>query len=114
VRRAAWLLLVSVTAAGVLLLFVFPGRTLLTQNREIAVVTQRINALDRENAALRQREAQLDDPAQIEQLARERFGLVLPGQQAFAITATAVPARAKPVVHKKRAHHWWKFLDLWS
>jgi cell division protein FtsB len=113
VRRAAWLLLVAVTAAGVLLLFVFPGRTLLDQSRDISVAEQHIHALDRENAVLRQRQAALQDPVQIEQIARERFGMVPIGQQGFAITQ---PPPAAPVASKathKPARHWWQKLEFW-
>lgn len=99
-RRVAWLLLASVTAAGVLLLFVFPGRTLLTQDRTIAAAEAHINALDQANSLLRQRQAALSDPAQIEQLARQRFGMVLPGQQAFAITP---PQPSRPAASSRTA-----------
>jgi cell division protein FtsB len=114
VRRVAWLLLASVTAAGVLILFVFPGRTLLTQDRNIAAAQTHINALDRANSVLRQRQAALDDPAQIEQMARERFGMVLSGQQAYAITPPSAPASTKPaVVPKTASHPWWHDLEFW-
>ena len=112
-RRAAWLLLVAVTAAGVLLLFVFPGRTLLDQSREISVAEQHIHALDSENAVLRQRQAALQDPVQIEQIARERFGMVPLGQQGFAITSPPPAAPAASKVTHKRARHWWQKLEFW-
>jgi cell division protein FtsB len=112
-RRAAWMLLATVTAIGVLLLFVFPGRTLLDQNRAIAAAEQHITALDKENAILRRRQLILENPVQIEQIARQRFGLVLPGQQAFAISSPPVshPAKAPPV--PTRSHHWWQALEFW-
>jgi cell division protein FtsB len=111
-RRLAWLLLASVTAIGVLLLFVFPGRTLLSQNHQIAAAEQHINALDHENSILHQRQISLEDPAQIEQEARERFGLVLPGQQLFAIPGST-PAAPKATVKAKSGHSWWQDLEPW-
>jgi cell division protein FtsB len=113
-RRVAWLLLASVTAAGVLILFVFPGRTLLTQDRNIAAAQTHIRALDQANSVLRQRQVALNDPAQIEQMARERFGMVLSGQQAYAITAPSAPASTKPApAPKKASHSLWSDLEFW-
>jgi cell division protein FtsB len=114
-RRAAWLLLVSVTAVGILVLFVFPGRTLLAQDRNIAAAHQAIRTLDRENVILRQRDAALHDPIQIEHAAQQRFGLVLPGQRAYAITAPPVVHRARKAAAKPVHHHgsWWQSLELW-
>ncbi len=112
-RRVAWLLLASVTAAGVILLFVFPGRTLLTQNSDIAVAEAHIGALSHENAVLRQRRAALDDPAEIERMARQRFGMVLSGQQAFAITSPLPKAPAATPARPRSARPWWRTLELW-
>lgn len=83
------MLLLTVVALGVLLLFVLPGRTLMAQHRTLAVTQNRVLALSRENAKLTERVKQLQDPAQIEEIARNRYGLVMPGQQAYAI----IPSR---------------------
>jgi cell division protein FtsB len=112
VRRIAWLLLAFVTAIGVLLLFVFPGRTLLSQDHQVTVAQQHIAALQHENSILHQRQLSLEDPAQIEQYARERFGLVLPGQQLFAIPGST-PAAPKATVKAKSGHSWWQDLEPW-
>lgn len=88
-RRVVWILLLSVVVLGVLLLFVLPGRTMLAQRHTLAVTQGRVNVLSRENAKLGERVKQLQDPAQIQQLARTQYGLVMPGQQAYAI----IPAR---------------------
>ncbi len=88
-RRAVWILLFTVVAAGVLLLFVLPGRTLLAQRHTLAVTEKRVAVLAQENAKLTGRVKQLQDPAQIELIARDRYGLVMPGQQAYAI----IPSR---------------------
>ncbi len=81
--------LLSVVALGVLLLFVLPGRTLLAQRHTLAVTQGRVSILSHENAKLAERARQLQDPSQIEQIARTQYGLVMPGQQAYAI----IPAR---------------------
>jgi cell division protein FtsL len=98
----------------VLILFVFPGRTLLTQDRDIAVAQTHINALNKANTVLRQRQAAFNDPAQIEQMARERFGMVLSGQQAYAITAPSAPASTAPAaVPRTVSPPWWHELEFW-
>ncbi|MDQ6783568.1 MAG: septum formation initiator family protein [Actinomycetota bacterium] len=84
-----WIFLLTVVALGLLLLFVLPGRTLLAQHHTLAVTQNRAEALSRENANLAERLKRLQDPAQIEQIARTQYGLVMPGQQAYAI----IPAR---------------------
>lgn len=98
-RRAVWLLVAAVVLAGILLLFILPGRTLLAQDRSLAAARHRSAVLGREDAALTQRAAQLKSTAYIEQLARQQYGLVMPGEQAYGIvppapstTTTTVPA----------------------
>ncbi len=115
-RRAAWLLLASVLAVGVLLLFVFPGRTLLTQDHEISSAQHAIRALDREDSLLRQEDRSLHDSADVERIASQRFGLVLPHQRAYDITAPPAAPRVTPRPAKKAvAHHgWWQYLELWN
>lgn len=99
-RKAAWLLLASVVVAGVLLLFVIPGRTLIAQGRDISSTQARIAALQRENTALQRQLANLSDPSQIEQEATARFGLVMAGQTAYAI----VPAKHQAQAAKQAAN----------
>jgi cell division protein FtsB len=88
-RRAVWALLVAVTIG------VLPGRTWLSQSRAMDASEHRQTVLSQENAALQQRIAQLQQPSYIEQLARSEFGLVMPGEQAYALlppTTTVAPA----------------------
>jgi hypothetical protein len=70
--------------------------------------------LSAENAKLDQRRQQLQTDAEIERLAREQYGLVKPGEEAFAIlppkpALTPTPAPAK---NKKKAsgRPWW---EIW-
>jgi cell division protein FtsL len=114
VRRTVWLLLAAVTAVGILILFVFPTRTLLEQNREIASTQSEITALDHENAVLRARAAALEDPAQVARIARQQYGLVMPGQKAYAIVAAPGPQVAPPKKGEAahRSHHRGLLQDL--
>jgi cell division protein FtsB len=100
VRRMVWPVLVTLAVIGVLLLLVLPGKTLLAQQHQISQTEQRIAIISQENAKLAARTAQLRQPADIEQLAHQEFGLVMPGQKAYDIippgplsesSATTVP-----------------------
>lgn len=84
-RRAVRILLVAVALGGLLFLFILPGRTWLAQRAAMSGAERRLHALQAENAALARRAAQLQNPAYVQQIAREQYGLVLPGQQAYGI-----------------------------
>ena len=82
----------TVAVAGTLLLFVFPTRTYLGQRADIDRTRSQIETLIEENERLRAEAARLRDPAEIERIARERFFLVRPGEQAFAVVPVAPDA----------------------
>ena len=98
-RRAVRLLLLAVVAGGILFLFVLPGRTWLSQGRAMSQAQHRVSVLSRENQDLRNRIAELQHRATIEQIARSQYGLVPPGWTAYGIvlpeatttTTTTVP-----------------------
>ena len=59
----------------------------LRAKRDYATVEARVNQMRAENARLREQVRQLrDDPATIESLARERLGLIYPGETLFILT----------------------------
>lgn len=84
--------LASLVVVGVLFVFVFPTRAYLAQRAEIGQVRDDLESLREQNARLAEEAARLSDPAEIEKIARERFHLVRPGEQAFAV----VPAPEEP------------------
>ena len=88
-RRAVRILLVLVGLGGLVFLFVLPGRTWLQQGRAMSATEHKLSVLNAENAALSRQAAQLQNPAYVAQIARQQYGLVLPGQQAYAV----VPAK---------------------
>ena len=113
-RRAAWPLLVSVSIVGVLFLFVFPGRTLLAQHRSLRAAETKVAVLTDNNKRLAARVQQLHSDAEIERLAREQYGLVKPGEEAYAILPAPAPATA-PVPKAKPAHKsFWQHLAFWK
>ncbi len=92
-RRAAWLLVVSVVLVGILFVAVFPTRTYLAQRRDLAVTEARLAVLSDQNDELAVRVQRLNTDAEIERLAREQYNLVRPGEEAYAI----LPPPAPPV-----------------
>lgn len=99
-RRAVRILLVLVGLGALVFLFVLPGRTWIQQRRAMSGAEHRLATLNAENAALARQAAQLQDPAYVAQIARQQYGLVKPGDQAYGIllppestsTTTASPA----------------------
>lgn len=90
------MLLAAVTVGGIVFLFVLPGRIWLAQQRDTSVAQRQLSVLSHENAILAKRAAQLQNQAYIEQIARQRYGLTMPGEQAYDIlpppaTTTTVP-----------------------
>ena len=84
-RRAVRTLLIVVALGGLLFLFILPGRTWLQQRGEMSSAERQLHALDAENAALARRAAQLQDPAYVQRIARQQYGLVLPNEQSYGI-----------------------------
>ncbi len=91
--RLVGALVVSVLFVGVLLIAVFPTRSYLAQRASVHQAEQRLNELNRENRRLAAQTRRLTTPAEIERLARGQYGLVRPGEQAYAI----LPAPKPPI-----------------
>ncbi|MDQ1395621.1 MAG: hypothetical protein QOG64_880 [Acidimicrobiaceae bacterium] len=95
-RRAVWPFLLSVAVVGVLFLFVFPARTYLAQRRDLAAAQSRVQVLGTQNKLLSDEASKLQDDAELERLARSQFGLVKPGEEAFAILPAPPPPTTVP------------------
>jgi cell division protein FtsB len=97
-RRTVRLLLLAVAVGIVVFLFVLPGRIWLAQQRDTSAAERQARVLSQENAALAKRVAQLQSNAYIEQIARQEYGLIMPGEQAYdilpppATTTTVAPS----------------------
>jgi cell division protein FtsB len=94
--RTALFLLVLV---GLLFAFVYPTRTFLDQRAETNKARSQLQVLQSENARLARESKRLSTDSEIERLAREKYGLVKPGERPFVIlpaptTSTAPPAAA--------------------
>lgn len=101
-RRHPWFVASVLALLGVLVLGSFPARAYLDQLDQRKDLERRAVALDAGNARLADKAAHLGTDDAIERLARERYQLVKPGEEAYAILPTAeaeaaaVPAAAVP------------------
>lgn len=111
-RLAVKIALVLLVLGGAMYLFVFPARTYLAQKQEIAAEEQTVAVLKAEDSKLTSQSSALQDSATIEQIARQQYGLVKPGQQAFMVLpATGRPQVAAPAPPKHAA--WYSSLEFW-
>ena len=91
--RPLLLALAAVVTIAVLAVYVFPTRTWIDQRQSIAETEDTLDALAAEREALEARVAELDTDAEIALIARSQYGLVLPGEEAYAV----LPAPEQPV-----------------
>ncbi|MHB1486385.1 MAG: FtsB family cell division protein [Acidimicrobiales bacterium] len=95
----------AVMVIAVLFVFVFPTRTYLSQRSHLVRVSSALASLDAQNQALADEVAKLNTETAIERLARQDYGLVPPGQEAYAMlpsasgSATGHPNSVPGIVH---------------
>lgn len=100
-RRAGRLLGIAaglLVALAVLALGMFPTRIFLDQRAATAEANERLEVLRAQNAAYEERIATLQDPEEVERLAREQFNLVKPGEEAYAVLPAPLPRLELPEV----------------
>jgi len=94
-----------VVLVGLLFAFVYPTRTFLDQREQTSKARSQLEVLQAENARLARESKRLSADSEIERIAREKYGLVKPGQHSFVIlpapttvppTTTKVPTTTKP------------------
>ena len=88
-----------VVLVGLLFAFVYPTRTFLDQRADTNKARAQLEVLQSENARLARESKRLSTDSEIERLAREKYGLVQPGERPFVIlpapsTTTVAPAPA--------------------
>lgn len=85
-------------------LFLWPARTWLEQSRAMSTAQRRESVLARENSVLANRVAQLRSTAYIEQVARQQYGLVMPGEKAYGILPPAATTTVPPTSGESSNH----------
>ncbi len=94
--RLRRLFIASLVVAGILFTFANPARTWFDQRQEIAAARERNLVLDEQSRELRARVATLRTDDEIERIAREEYGLVKPGEEAFGILPAPGSGPPKP------------------
>jgi cell division protein FtsB len=92
-RRALVVAAVTVILLGVLVFAVFPTRTWWQQRQETAELEAELADVRAELAQVNEEQERMQTPAEIERRAREDFGYVNPGEEAYNI----LPAPAEPI-----------------
>jgi cell division protein FtsL len=108
--RGALLFLVLFAVAATA---VYPLRQYVAQRGRIERLQAKQQALEAENDRLARERARLNDPAYVEQLAKQNFHVVHPGEEQWVVTGTPPsthPAHAAPA--RPQRQHWYE--RAWS
>ena len=95
-RARAWLAAVVLGLVGVLMLGVFPARTLVAKRNERSETSARVEQQSSHILDLQARANLLNTDAEIERLARQHYDLVRPGEEIFTIVAPPPAPQAAP------------------
>ncbi|MHB1912647.1 MAG: FtsB family cell division protein [Acidimicrobiales bacterium] len=93
-RRALLLVVLAVMVAMGMFLFGYPTRTYLEQRAQLTSEQAMVNRLAVQNQTLQSEAARLQDAGEVARLARQDYGLVKPGQEAYAILPAPTPPAA--------------------
>ena len=101
-RRRAIALRVSVATivvVGLLFVVVFPVQAWMRQRADLSTSERRLEVIHQERVKLERQAARLTQPGEVERIARALYGMVRPGEQAYAAvpgpattTTTAAPS----------------------
>ena len=89
----------GIIVVALLFAFVFPARTLLAQRQRSDQERERLELLREQTRKLEQETVRLQDNAEIERIAREQYGFLLPGERPYVVVpppTSAPPATAPP------------------
>jgi cell division protein FtsB len=87
----ARLALVALALVAILFVFVFPTRSYLAQRRQVSAAHHDVDVLREQNDKLQALANLLQTPAVQEQMAREQFHYVRPGEQVYDIVPGESP-----------------------
>lgn len=93
---ALWSLLAVVLGVAAMFVLVFPARAYLAKRGEETKARAELSLIESQNRQLEAEKHRLQSDAEIERLARERFNLVKPGEQAYAIVPEATTTTTAP------------------
>lgn len=87
--------LLGLVLVGVLFTSIYPIRRYFSVQEQIAALRGEDARLDAKAAQLREEKAGLQNPSEIERIARERLGYVRPGETAFIVVDPPKPPQTK-------------------
>ncbi|HEY1634799.1 MAG TPA: septum formation initiator family protein [Acidimicrobiales bacterium] len=99
-RRTVVLLAAAGATLAVLVLVVFPTRSYLKERGDVNSASHQLQVINSQNRQLTDQIGRLNTDAEIERVARKDYGLVKPGEEAYAILPGAL---AKSAVANKPA-----------
>ena len=89
--------LILATALALIITAIAPAREMLRQREEIRILESTLAEVQRTNEQLKEETTRLNTDAYIEQQARERLGLIKPGEEPFLV----VPPKQEPPPEEK-------------
>lgn len=95
-RRTIGLLAAAGATLAVLVLVVFPTRSYLTERGNLNSTSHQLQSLNAQNRQLSAQIGRLNTDSEIERLARKDYGLVKPGEEAYAILPSALAGNPPP------------------
>lgn len=113
-RKQRWGWVLAVVLLGALALTVsgiLPFRQLVSQQRQIERTQDQLTALEQENQTLSEDIEMLGTDAEIERIAREQYGLVMPGEVAYVVVTpreTQIIEGAPDPVVRSDERAWWE------
>jgi cell division protein FtsB len=75
----------TVVVIGLLFVVVFPLQAWMRQRNDLHASEHRLEVIHGERVRLQREAAKLQDPREVERIARELYGMVRPGEQAYAV-----------------------------
>lgn len=106
-----FLALVTLVVLVVAALGIVPYRQVLARDRAVELSQQKLDALVEENLRLEQLTAALQTDEEVERLAREQFGFVMPGEVGYVAVATedlVDPPAPTRMIELERDEPWWR------
>lgn len=97
-RRRISLGLAVFAAGAIYFLFIFPTQSLLAVNNQLKVAQEQLSSLNRTNHNLENIVHKYNNPAYIDKIARQEYGLVKPGEFSYQVMPSSplyVPPNGK-------------------
>jgi cell division protein FtsL len=111
--RFAKITMAVLVLVGAMYLFAYPARTYLAQKQAIGSQERTIAVLKAENSKLSAESSALRNSSEIARIAREEYGLVKPGQQAFMVLPSQAPAVSPSAPRPAKHSSWYSSLEFW-